>query len=238
MAEELLARPILFLDGGLGTTLEEEHGVHFSSLTPLWSSHPLISSPDMLLKTQTDFARAGADILLTATYQASFDGFNRTPREPQHKGQEDDGRTGYSRAEATGYMRSAVSISRSAFREAGKLAGLVALSLGAYGATMVPSQEYTGKYPAELTDSQGLYHFHLDRIACFVEDENTWNNIDLVAFETLPRLAEVQAVRMVMENVRTRGVPKKFWISCVFPDYDELPDGSSISEIVTAMLSE
>src|SRR5256885_8150381 len=53
--------PILFLDGGLGTTLEEEHGVHFSSLTPLWSSHLLISSPDMLLKTQTDFARAGAD---------------------------------------------------------------------------------------------------------------------------------------------------------------------------------
>ena len=238
MAEELLAHPILFLDGGLGTTLEEEHGVHFSSLTPLWSSHPLISSPDMLLKTQTDFARAGADILLTATYQASFDGFNRTPRESQHKGQEDDGRTGYSRAEATDYMRSAVSISRSAFREAGKPAGLVALSLGAYGATMVPSQEYTGKYLAELMDSQGLYRFHLDRITCFVEDENTWNNIDLVAFETLPRLVEVQAVRMVMENVRTRGVPKKFWISCVFPDYDELPDRSSISEIVTAMLSE
>jgi homocysteine S-methyltransferase len=208
MAEELLARPILFLDGGLGTTLEEEHGVHFSSATPLWSSHPLISSPDVLLETQTDFARAGADILLTATYQASFDGFNRTPREPQHKGREDDGRTGYSRAEATEYMRSAVSISRSAFHEAGKPAGLVALSLGAYGATMVPSQEYTGKYPAGLMDSHGLYHFHLDRITCFVEDEKTWNNIDLVAFETLPRLAEVQAVRMVMENIRTKSVSR------------------------------
>jgi S-methylmethionine-dependent homocysteine/selenocysteine methylase len=54
----------------------------------------------------------------------------------------------------------------------------------------------------------------------------------------LPRLAEVKAVRMVMENIRTRSVSKEFWISCVFPDYDELPDGSSISEVVTTMLFE
>ena len=82
MAEELFQQPILLLDGGLGTTLEEEHGVQFSSATPLWSSHLLMSAPETLLEVQENFARAGADILLTATYQASFQGFRMTPQQP------------------------------------------------------------------------------------------------------------------------------------------------------------
>jgi homocysteine S-methyltransferase len=90
------------------------------------------------------------------------------------------------------------------------------LTPGAYGATMIPSQEYTGKYPNEFSDFKGLYSFHLDRITCFVEDETTWNSIDLVVFKTLPRLAEVEAVRMVMETIQTKPASKDFWISCVF----------------------
>jgi homocysteine S-methyltransferase len=238
MAEELLARPIVFLDGGLGTTLEEEHGIQFSDATPLWSSHLLISSPEILLKVQTDFARAGADILLTATYQASFEGFSRTPREPQHADEGGDSRTGYDRAEAAGYMRSAVGIARTAFKDAGRPTGLIALSLGAFGATMMPSQEYTGEYPEELMDSKGLYDFHLDRITCFTEDEETWDSIGLVGFETLPRLAEIEAVRLVMHNVNSSRGQKEFWISCVFPNDDDLPDGSTITDVVAAMLSK
>jgi homocysteine S-methyltransferase len=237
MAKELFDRPLLFLDGGLGTTLEEEHGIHFSSATPLWSSHLLVSSPETLLTAQTDFARAGADVLLTATYQASCEGFSRTPRETQLHDRIDCD-VGYNRMEAAKYMRSAVTITRTAFRDAERPDGLVALSLGAYGATMSPSQEYTGKYPKEFSDVKGLYKFHLDRITCFAEDETTWSNVDLVAFETLPRLAEVEAVRMVMEAIQTTTASKDFWISCVFPNGDELPDGSTISQIVEAMLSE
>jgi homocysteine S-methyltransferase len=237
MTEELLRRPLLLLDGGLGTTLEEEHGIHFSGQTPLWSSHQLISSPETLLKTQTDFADAGADILLTATYQASFEGFSRTHRETQIHGQIENC-TGYSRVEAAKYMRSAVDIARTAFRDAGRLSGFVALSLGAYGATMIPSQEYTGKYPKELGESNGLYDFHLDRISCFVDVEATWSSINLVAFETLSRLAEIEAVRMVMGAVNASAASKEFWISCVFPDDDRLPDGSTIADVVVAMLSK
>lgn len=237
MADELIARPLLFLDGGLGTTLEEEHGIDFSAATPLWSTHLLISSPETLLKTQTDFVRAGADILLTATYQASFEGFSRTSRESQLH-EETGNAGGYGHSEAAKYMCSAVAISRRAFQNTERPTGLVALSLGAYGATMVPSQEYTGKYPKEFTDSKGLYDFHLDRISCFVEDEATWNSIDMVAFETLPCLAEVEAVRMAMETVTSRAASKKFWISCVFPYDNALPDGSTISQIVATTLSE
>ncbi len=141
--------------------------------------------------------------------------------------------------EAAKYMRSAVTISRSAFGNAGRSSGIVALSLGAYGATMVPSQEYTGKYPPEMLHTNGLHGFHVDRILCFVEDNNTWNDIDIVAFETLPRLAEVEAVRMVMGKLETEyKLRKRFWISCVFPDHDKLPDGSTIPAVLEAMISQ
>jgi homocysteine S-methyltransferase len=241
MAQEQLGRPLLVLDGGLGTSLEDEHGVHFSSATtPLWSSYLLVSSPETLLTAQTAFARAGAHVLLTATYQASFEGFRRTPRPPPPH-EPGPGPSSYTRAEAATYMRSAVAMARTAFRAAGRPHGLVALSLGAYGATMRPSQEYTGQYGTEFRDVGALYHFHLDRLACFADDAATWADIDLVAFETLPRRAEVEAVRMVMDTIhQTRTSSKDFWISCVFPRGDDelLPDGSTISEVVVAMLSE
>ena len=50
-------------------------------------------------------------------------------------------------------------IARTAFKDAGKPSGLVALNLGVYGATMIPSQEYTGKYPNEFSDFKGLLQF-------------------------------------------------------------------------------
>lgn len=135
-------------------------------------------------------------------------------------------------------MRSAVAIARSAFKEAGRSHGIVALSLGSYGATMIPSQEYTGSYPPELANIDGLYKFHMDRILCFFED-NTWNDINIVAFETLPRLEEIEAVRLVMGKLETKlKTRKRFWISCVFPEDGILPDGSTIPAVLEAMLSQ
>jgi homocysteine S-methyltransferase len=235
------AQPILILDGGLGTTLEEEHGVQFSSTsTPLWSSHLLLSSPDTLRKTHAEFVEAGADIVLTATYQASVDGFRRTPKlrpGDANDGKADNGLTCDSK-DAAHYMRSAVSIARSAFNAAGR-PGSVALSLGPYGATMVPSQEYTGQYPAHMRTRAGLATFHLDRLSCFAEDEKVWEDIDLVAFETLPVLTEVEAVRLAMDELeRKDGRRKRFWISCVFPNDDDcIPDHSTVASVVEAMLS-
>jgi homocysteine S-methyltransferase len=215
-AQELLNRKIFLFDGGLGTTLEDEHDVKFSSeQTPLWSSHLLISSPETLLRVQTDFANAGADIILTATYQASYEGMTKTSALSQ-----------FHRSEKESLLISAVGISKSAIESTGR-PGLVALSLGAYGATLIPSQEYTGDY-----GECDLHLFHWDRLAAF---EAVWKDIDIVAFETLPRLDEIRVAREVMgglENV------KPYWISCVFPDGDTLPDGSSIEEVIRVMLEK
>jgi homocysteine S-methyltransferase len=245
-AQGILNRKVLLLDGGLGTTLEDQHNVKFSSEeTPLWSSHLLVSSPETLLKVQTAFAKAGADILLTATYQASYDGMGKTPMIAHWKHEK---HPRYPPPEAKALLTSAVSISKNAVKQNGRPA-LIALSLGAYGATLIPSQEYTGDY-GEI-DRASLHGFHQHRLDAFIQDDEAWNNIDIIAFETLPTLGEIIAVRDVMQTCQDivdgrrdgyiskdrKFETKPFWISCVFPnDNDELPDGSSIDLVLKAML--
>jgi homocysteine S-methyltransferase len=240
--------PIHLLDGGLGTTLTDGHGCAFNDSTPLWSSQLLLTSPTTLLSAQASFARAGADIILTATYQASFEGFAKS---------------GVSEDDAGKSMRSAVSIARAAFgangdREAGRAReGKVALSLGAYGATMIPSQEYSGEYDELHVTVKQLRDWHFRRIRAFfpvtegfeesgigngMEEKKTcWGEVDFVAFETLPLLREILAVREVMCAVAklANGEEKGFWISCVFPGEENcLPDGSIVKEVVRAMLGK
>lgn len=227
-------KPILILDGGLGTTLEDEYQVTFSSRdTPTWSSHLLAFSPETLLEVHRSFVQAGADIILTATYQASFDGFTSTRRYDRNAtSAERDGF--YSQEEARDLMRSAIPLARSAF---GSNKGLVALSLGAYGATMIPSTEYTGQYPPEMGDYVTLERWHAQRIMAFEADQKTWDEVDLVAFETLPRLDEIQAVRSAMQVL---SMQKPFWISSVFSNDDELklPDGSELIDVLEAMVAQ
>ena len=211
-------KEVLLLDGGLGTTLEDEHGTKFSSQTPLWSSHLLVEGSSTLETVQQDFARAGADIILTATYQASFDGFANTKI---------TGESGIGKDQARTLMLAAVSVARKAFQ--GR-PGLVALSLGAFGATMLPGAEYSGDYG--VMSEEYLFNFHHERVSVFMGSDE-WKQIDLVAFETLPRVDEVRATRQVMQRVND----KDYWISCVFPnDDDRLPDGTNIDELVRFML--
>jgi homocysteine S-methyltransferase len=218
MAHHLLEQKLLILDGGLGTTLEDEHGAKFGDATPLWSSHYLVENIDTLETVQRDFAQAGADIILTATYQASFYGFKNTKLASEQR---------ISREDAKKHMLSAVTIAREAF--GGRL-GMVALSLGAYGATMIPGAEYSGQY-GSMTE-EDLFNFHLERLSVFTSSQ-VWSGVDIIAFETLPRIDEVRATRKVMQSIEDR----PYWISCVFPNDDgKLPDGTSINELVVTML--
>ena len=218
--DDLLSKQILMLDGGLGTTLEDQYDMKFSTTTPLWSSHLLVEGSQTLSNVQKSFAQAGADVILTATYQTSFEGFAKTRTEQYPEG--------IKRDKAEELMREAVDISRFAFD--GR-PGLVALSLGAYGAVMIPSQEYSGQYGN--LDDDDLFNFHFERLSVFV-DGLTWSKIDIVAFETLPLLREITACRRAIRQIPDG---KPYWLSCVFPEGDLLPDGSSIEEVVQEMMS-
>ncbi|KAK5956110.1 AdoMet-homocysteine methyltransferase [Knufia fluminis] len=219
----LLNKPILLLDGGLGTTLEDSYSIKFGASTPLWSSHLLLTNPDTLEKAQQQFIKAGADILLTPTYQASHDSFARTVI---------NGETIDFFEEICQYLDLAVDISRHAFNNQ---PGLVALSLGAYGATMSPSQEYGGDY-GDMAHETKLEHWHVARIAMYWA---SWDKVDVVAFETIPRLDEVRAVRTAANVNRHAKVMKPYWVTCVFRGEDDrLPDGSSIEDVVRALFEE
>ncbi|RFU31351.1 hypothetical protein B7463_g4979, partial [Scytalidium lignicola] len=226
--------PIHLLDGGLGTTLEDEYHITFDSSTPLWSSQLLVTGTETLLAAQTAFARAGADILLTATYQSSFEGFEAN---------------GIHKGEAARLMRRAVGIAWKALDE-GKNSGSkheaeIALSLGAYGATMQPSQEYTGIYDEKHKTMEQLRKWHLTRFEAFYghdeERRQCWKEVSYVAFETLPLLVEIQAAREAMQQAEKdmlQEEKKPMWISCLFPGASmALPDGSSSRDVVYAMLS-
>ena len=246
--------PIRILDGGLGTCLESEpYNIHFSTATPLWSSHLLISSPETLLEVHTAYATAGADVILTSTYQASLEGFAVTPKktltssrldadglQSARKNNAESGNTkeSYGTAEAGELMRKAVPLARRAYTDTSR-PGKVALSLGAYGATMRPSTEYSGDYlPQKMKSRHDLAQWHKQRLEVFQKNRMAWDDVDYVAFETIPVLEEVRAVRQVMDQCNSGSDKRNWWISCVFPDDKiTLPDGTRIDDLVQGMMS-
>ncbi len=80
------------LDGGLATEMEK-NGADLDD--ELWSAKMLIEAPEMIRRVHADFLRAGADVIATATYQASFEGFERA---------------GYGHAQAERLMRLSVDL--------------------------------------------------------------------------------------------------------------------------------
>ncbi|KAJ5182609.1 hypothetical protein N7492_000225 [Penicillium capsulatum] len=217
---------VQILDGGLGTSLQDKYGVQFDSTnTPLWASHLLVADPSTLQTCQQDFGAAGVDVLLTATYQVSPEGFART-KTPEHP-------NGIPTHAIGPFLQTAIDVAeRAKVRDSVK----IALSLGPYGACMIPGQEYSGSYDAEHDSEESLYRWHLERLRLFLNaDGDLLSRVQYVAFETLPRLDEVRAVRRA---IRDSGITVLFWISCVFPREDDcLPDGSSVQQVVQAAVS-
>lgn len=120
----------------------------------------------------------------------------------------------------------------------------VALSLGPFGASLFPAQEFDGYYPppygpkAFSADGQNwnsfeeddpkaevsvdaLAQFHLERLHVLARREEIWQLIDCVAFETVPLSREVKAIRKAVGVLQTEiggeFLMKPWWISLVFP---------------------
>ena len=138
--------PPVILDGGLATELEES-GHRLDD--HLWSARLLRDSPAAIAKAHADYVASGAQMVISASYQASWRGFERA---------------GIGREEAERLMRLSVELARrgcDAGRPAGAAPALVAASVGCYGATMSDGAEYTGVYDV---DEAGLEAFHTERL--------------------------------------------------------------------------
>lgn len=247
---------ILLSDGGLGTTLEDHFHLPISH-TPLWSARIILDAPGTLQQAHLAFLEAGSRVLLTATYQAAFESFDRA---------------GYTREIATEAMRNAIHIADQArhqfCREHLDVSPKdirIALSLGPFGAVLAPMQDFGGIYPPpygpraysdseENTTSFGddiegnnnsikaLTRFHEDRLRVFTSDKETWDKVDFVAFETAPLVREVEAIRQAMDNMREIISPKPWWITATFPN-GKFPDTRqpggdhyTASEVAMAMI--
>jgi len=65
------------IDGGLASELEGRgQDLH----DPLWSAKCLEDSPDAIIEVHKDYFAAGADVAITASYQASFEGYSKKVR--------------------------------------------------------------------------------------------------------------------------------------------------------------
>jgi homocysteine S-methyltransferase len=166
--DELQFSQAKVLDGGMASELEFR-GADISG--PLWSAHVLEDSPEKVIAVHRSYLEAGADVLLTASYQVSRKGYGEFGLDPN-------------RADAA-LLRS-VELAGAARAEFPGRSVLIAASLGPYGAALHNGAEYHGNYDCAFSD---LVHFHQERIAVLAE-----SNADLLAFETLPSLEEARAI--------------------------------------------
>lgn len=182
-------RRFTVLDGGLATELAAR-GHDLSD--PLWSARVLIDAPEAIEGVHADYFEAGADVAITASYQADYESFAAR---------------GIGAEETTQLLQRSVTLARAArdrvlAQHPGmERALLVAASVGPYGATRHDGSEYHGNYG--LTEDE-LVAFHRQRVAVLVSA-----GPDLLACETLPSLLEARAlVRVLREHPDTRA-----WIS-------------------------
>jgi homocysteine S-methyltransferase len=191
----------VILDGGLATELERR-GADLSDR--LWSARVLIDEPDLIRDVHGDYFRAGAQVAITATYQASAEGFAAR---------------GIGRADADELLRRAVSLARSAREEVARDGLLIAASLGPYGAMLADGSEYTGDYGDASEDE--LIRFHRSRLDVLASTEP-----DLLAAETIPSMPEMEALADLLREFPD--IPS--WVSFSCPDGERIADGTPIEE--------
>jgi homocysteine S-methyltransferase len=198
---------VTVLDGGMATALEAR-GHDLSDA--LWSARLLRDDPGAIEAAHLAFYRAGARVAITASYQASYEGFAAV---------------GIDREEATALLARSVALARSArdrhLAEGGADDLLVAASVGPYGAMLAGGQEYTGDYGG--VGPSALAAFHRPRIAALLAA-----GADLIACETIPSAEEAG----VLVGVLREFPAARAWISFSCRNGDETCDGTPFDDAV------
>ncbi|MGW4168572.1 homocysteine S-methyltransferase [Streptomyces chartreusis] len=183
---EALAAGTVVLDGGMSNQLESA-GHDLSD--ELWSARLLAETPEAITQAHLAYFEAGADVAITAGYQATFEGFAKR---------------GIGRERAAELIVLGVELAREAVRRA-RAGGIarplwVAASVGPYGAMLADGSEYRGRYGLSVAE---LERFHRPRLQVLAGARP-----DVLALETVPDTDEAEAL---LRAVRGLGVPA--WLS-------------------------
>lgn len=194
---ELIARfrsRVNVVDGALATEL---HARGHDISGPLWSGHVLLQNASAIEQVHMDYLRAGADVILTATYQITFQGLQQA---------------GFQKTEVEDILDLSVALAigarRRFLKEIGAQSGrqrkvgatgastrtmarlpLVGASIGSYGAYLHDGSEYRGDFKLSVGE---LADFHRERFQVLAR------RADLIAFETCPTLEEAKAYRALL----------------------------------------
>jgi homocysteine S-methyltransferase len=203
-AQAVRQEKTVILDGGLATQLE---AMGFDIGGALWSAKLLDSNPQAIIDAHRAYLDAGADCIISASYQASRRGFMSM---------------GKTIDEADRLIASAVDLALTARQQylaqnpTAIPSPLVAASVGPYGATVHDGSEYTGEYDIANED---LRRFHAERLKLLDQ-----SGADVLAVETIPNFAEAKILCELLEQVSTPA-----WISFACRDDAHISDGTKLS---------
>lgn len=197
---------IRILDGGLATELERA-GHDLSGA--LWSAGILRSEPGAIAAVHDAYFAAGAQVATTATYQLSGMSLRTA---------------GHDAEELEPLCRQAVSLAAES-RDRLCPEGLVAGSVGPYGASRADGSEYTGDYGLGSGPEavRVLREFHRPRLEALLSAE-----VDVLACETLPSLVEVEAL---VAEISRLGAVVPVWFSFTAAPGGQTRTGEDLAQV-------
>jgi homocysteine S-methyltransferase len=199
------------LDGALATYLETL-GADISGA--LWSADILLQNPSLIKQTHLDYYRAGAQVAITASYQASLAGLSKHLKLSDEQGKDVVKKSVQLAQEARDdYLEECGSQEKSK-------ALWIAGSVGPYGAFLADGSEYRGDYVVEKEDMKA---FHRGRMQALVDA-----GVDVLACETIPSLDETKAL---IELLQQEFKGEEAWFTFTLKDGLHISDGTPLSEI-------
>ncbi|SDA63863.1 homocysteine S-methyltransferase [Lachnospiraceae bacterium G11] len=208
---------LLILDGGVGSEVERRG---FEVKDKLWSAKALAEKPELLEQVHYDYFKAGADVGITASYQASLAGFRES---------------GYSDEDAEKFIRKSVQIVKSARErfynelsdeeKSKRPYPLVIGSLGPYAAYFADGSEYIGY--SDKIGPEEFKEFHKARIEWLLDE-----GVDALAIETTPSLREPLAV---LDYLKENHPEVPVWVSFNSRSGDSVSDGKPIKDAAKAI---
>lgn len=194
----------LLLDGGLSNELQSQ-GCNLNH--KLWSAHLLESNPESIVLAHLAYLQAGAECIITSSYQATIPGFMALAHDES--------------AASALILKSVDLATEARNRHLSKNPGAsrpwIAASIGPYGAYLADGSEYRGDY--SLSD-QELRDFHESRIQLLAS-----STADLLACETIPSFREARVLSDILAHAN-----KPSWVSFSCRDGTSISDGTPIAQ--------
>lgn len=205
------------LDGALGTELENKIAPDSPiqpKLSPLWSGMVLLHQPHLVQLVHLDYLRAGAQLLMTSTYQALELSLRKF--------------ASLDTPDILNLWNTAVSVCAEAiyqFHASTQDPFPIPIigSIGPYATLLADGLEYTGEYKSASEHDIRLYYTLL------VEFYRGHRQVKTVFFETVPNMTEV---KVILQYMAAHDDSLEFFLSLNIRDKDTLADGTLLQDVV------